>query len=625
MAASPTLHELLLAVYNPSTQQLATSGSGGGGGGLSVVDEAAFTAGTSNFTPVGGAFNDAAAPLTTGQQGTERLTPNRAQHTNLRTQDGTEISGKIGALLPTAAVPAGFSDGVNMRPAYVSAFHNSDNQVPTGTQYGLLTGGIAQILNPIGNLDRQRGTGFDGIPAVGIATGTQQLAGNIITTTFNATVTGNANAQSIVVTSSASIKVGDIIITQDNPEYVEITAVTDATHITGVFKNAHASGQTLSWFHYNQARDASIGDNVIGTGVSPSATYLFNTITNKFEFDRSALGELDGANGQGTAVAAEYEFNGNIPAYGGTLSGFNFDRARNVQAGGLGSATISNNPLAANVTSLTLNSAPTTLQSGMQIIIDRAGTNPETNIVGTGYTFGSTTVPLQIATQFSHAQNVTVEWSQHAPLGPQLNGFLPSGLGMEEEIVYDPISKKYFVEISATADGNSPQNLVLEALGLFNGTTMDRLKGTANAAWTLEQKMPVAEDNVNGLMATLPLPLVSSTYDKTPYTVFGSLTNQQIKATAAQLYSFDLSSTEATSLYYFQLFNATSPTGTPFYSWALGVGTATSPFYLERGADLFGVAGRNFSTALSWGISSTKAAYTAAGTAANYQLHLHYK
>ena len=84
MAATPALHEILTLVYDPVNQQLRTSGSGGGGGGgLSVVDEAGFTAGTSNFTPAGGAFNDAAAPLTTGQQGTARLTPNRAQHTNL--------------------------------------------------------------------------------------------------------------------------------------------------------------------------------------------------------------------------------------------------------------------------------------------------------------------------------------------------------------------------------------------------------------------------------------------------------------------------------------------------------------------------------------------------------------
>lgn len=62
------------------------------GGGGSAVDESAFTAGTSVFTPEGGVFNDSAAALTSGQQGTGRQTPNRARHANLRNQAGTELA-----------------------------------------------------------------------------------------------------------------------------------------------------------------------------------------------------------------------------------------------------------------------------------------------------------------------------------------------------------------------------------------------------------------------------------------------------------------------------------------------------------------------------------------------------
>lgn len=389
----------------------------------------------------------------------------------------------FGAAFPSTGLAVGFSDGTNMRAAYVAAFHNSDNQVPASSQYGLLTGGIAQILNPSGNLDRQRGTGFDGIPAVGIATGTQQLATSQFTTTFNGAVTGSTSSQTITVASTTNLLVGDMIITSDNLEYAEILTVPTGTTFTAILKNNHANAQNIKWFHYNQARDAlGSGDNATGLGVGPSATYLYNNVSAVFEYDRSAKGELDGATGAGTAVAAEYEYNGQPLANGSVLSGFNFDRARNVQAGGLGSGTISNNPLAANSTTLTLNSGPTTLQPGALIVLDRAGANPETNYVGTGYSAGSTTVPLSIATQFSHNQNSTVEWSQHAPLGPQLNGFLPSGLGMEEEIVYDPASKKYFVEIAATADANSGQNIVLENAALYNGSTFDRERGVIGDA-----------------------------------------------------------------------------------------------------------------------------------------------
>ena len=62
-----------------------------GAASFNVIDEATWTAGTSPFVPDGGVFNDSAAALTSGQQGTGRQTPNRARHSNLRRQDGTEI------------------------------------------------------------------------------------------------------------------------------------------------------------------------------------------------------------------------------------------------------------------------------------------------------------------------------------------------------------------------------------------------------------------------------------------------------------------------------------------------------------------------------------------------------
>lgn len=63
----------------------------GSGSGLSVTDEAAFTAGTSQFAPDGGVYNDSIAALTSGQTGADRSTPNRAKHVNLRNNAGTEI------------------------------------------------------------------------------------------------------------------------------------------------------------------------------------------------------------------------------------------------------------------------------------------------------------------------------------------------------------------------------------------------------------------------------------------------------------------------------------------------------------------------------------------------------
>jgi hypothetical protein len=81
---------------------------GGGGGGLSVVDQTAWTQGTSPFTPSGGVFNDTST-LSSGQEGTYRLTTKRAQivdvdstgnqlHTDLTSSipAGTNLIGKVG-------------------------------------------------------------------------------------------------------------------------------------------------------------------------------------------------------------------------------------------------------------------------------------------------------------------------------------------------------------------------------------------------------------------------------------------------------------------------------------------------------------------------------------------------
>lgn len=60
----------------------------GSGSGVSVVDAAGWTTASSVFVPGGGVFNDSAAALTSGQQGTQRLTAARGAHANLRTTAG---------------------------------------------------------------------------------------------------------------------------------------------------------------------------------------------------------------------------------------------------------------------------------------------------------------------------------------------------------------------------------------------------------------------------------------------------------------------------------------------------------------------------------------------------------
>lgn len=55
------------------------------------TDKGAFTEGTSVVAVIGGEYNDSPSAPAAGQAAAVRITPNRAEHVNLRRQDGTEI------------------------------------------------------------------------------------------------------------------------------------------------------------------------------------------------------------------------------------------------------------------------------------------------------------------------------------------------------------------------------------------------------------------------------------------------------------------------------------------------------------------------------------------------------
>ncbi len=95
---------LTAGVFYPAFQDLTgtlcTSAGGGGGGGLSVTDQTAWTQAASAFTPGGGVFNDTAT-LSSGQEGTFRMTTKRAQIVDVDAT-GNQLHSDL-----TAAIPAG--------------------------------------------------------------------------------------------------------------------------------------------------------------------------------------------------------------------------------------------------------------------------------------------------------------------------------------------------------------------------------------------------------------------------------------------------------------------------------------------------------------------------------------
>jgi hypothetical protein len=442
--------------------------------------------------------------------------------------------GTTGATAPTLATEVGFIDAFgNLRApsktsplpevvtdpstgyqSAVLAFHNTDNQALSGTTYGLNTGGVAQLVNSVGNLDRQRETGFDGVPAAGVAAGAQQLAGPPLSTTVaSGAITASTSPQSVTLAAvsfsnrgvTTTLQIGSQLLVDSgtNQETVFLTSVNTTTKVVqAIFAKSHAANVGVSVFAYNQARDATIPDGSPPAGIAASAAYFFNAPTQTVEMERSAAGELDGASGTGTAVAAEYQWNAGGPlTNAGAISGLAFDRARNLQGKGSGGSTL-NGAISAGATSITLN-AVVGLNSGQQIRLDANQAAEESAYVSQSYTVGSTTVPLQSALANAHSSSAAVAWDIFASSGPGLNGFTATGVGIEEEALYDPVSGKYYVERAATQDACPPQNIVLEAPGLWNGASMDRLRAVSGDAM-----------GTTGLEASVDLLWNGTSYDR---------------------------------------------------------------------------------------------------------------
>jgi hypothetical protein len=347
---------------------------------------------------------------------------------NIRTNQFTDLS--LGGISTICDPASGYG-------ATVAQYHNADNQTPGATAYGLLTGGVAQLINAAGNIDRQREAGVDNVAAIGLPMGLGMKA--MAFQVGTSTAVGSAGAATITLTGATGLKgtnggvpwkiqVGDVLnydVGGANQEYVLVTAVNAATpSITATFANTHGASVVVQGFTFNQERDAS--------------------------------GENDGASGSGTSVAAEYEYNA-----GGPGGGNNYDRARNVMAKGIATGTLSGYSGAAGNTSVTLSGSPPitgpgSLQPGAMILLYGAagltGTTSqvEAAYVGLNYVPGSTTVPIVCGTQASPGTintyaYTTIAWDSFVQQGPTVNGFLPLGMGVESDALFNSVDGKFYL------------------------------------------------------------------------------------------------------------------------------------------------------------------------------------
>lgn len=188
---------------------LFTSGGGGGGGtGVSAVDLAPWVVGVSSFNPMGGVFNDAIAAMTSGQQGEQRLTPNRAAHVNLRTQAGVEI-GLVGSPLFNQ-----LSDGAT---GYTAA---KTGQFPAALVGGRLDVNIGQVPGTVSTVN---------------STSTP-LGANAVFTGTSEDISGFAAVNVAVFSDQASAAGGlSIQASTDGTNWDFVSPQTVAASVPGVF------------------------------------------------------------------------------------------------------------------------------------------------------------------------------------------------------------------------------------------------------------------------------------------------------------------------------------------------------------------------------------------------------
>ena len=234
-----------------AAQPLPVTGGGGGGGG----GGGAVTAAAGSY--VAGAIVD----LGTG------ATP-AANTVNANLVALKAPIGATGATAPTSAILAAGTDYNSLlRSVGVAIFHNADNQALGSSQYGLITGGITQILNSAGNLDRVREGYADAMPVTG-------LQGSIGMLWNGTTLDRNRSAYSDALAITGVQAAADMLwngASFDRPR----SAYADGIATTGV-----AAETDMLWNGTTFDRPRSVtGDGMAQTGIAAEVDLLWNGTT----------------------------------------------------------------------------------------------------------------------------------------------------------------------------------------------------------------------------------------------------------------------------------------------------------------------------------------------------------
>lgn len=314
-----------------------------------------------------------------------------------------------------------FEDGQSTLLCNVVAYHSGDNQNVGGSGGSLLTAGVAQLLNALGNADRQRNISTDQQPSLGISAGAASFAQYFATTSTAGSITGGASSATITPANMFGIVIGNALTISGAglSETVYVTSLPSGTTATVVpangaptnptFKNSYSGSYTISGFLYNIERDAS--------------------------------GENSGASGRGTAVAAEYEYTSGGPVLAsGIPSLLSYDRevaalGKGAVNSGAGYAITSTT---AGATSLT----PTTpanfssVTPGSWVRLSGSGTNEYVRVADS-YVIAASPSTIPLTNPVINAGQTTATWDAFSANGPGQNPVLWTGEGFEGVILND--------------------------------------------------------------------------------------------------------------------------------------------------------------------------------------------
>lgn len=332
--------------------------------------------------------------------------------------------------------------------ASIVNLHNADNQpVPAGNAQ--LVDNLAVLLNVIGKTDRQREVGADGAPSDGITTTAANLAQTQSSTATGAITAGQTTNATITPSTMTSGMVPNQEVDIDfGTANVETGFIVSTTASTITVQPANGSPSAPSWLF------------------SHTGTYKIQV--KAYNVARDAKGENSGADGTGTSLALEYEWNsGGPPLATGVPSLDQYDRETLILGQGTDSQAVTST--VAGNTSITLTSAKATLTPGAPIRLTGSGTS-ETVYVDQSYVPGSNTV-IPLKHPVVNSGQTLAAWQKYTADGP-LTSLIPLyGEGMEGILLGDPKSPGFGLMMHGNYDNITVQTLAAQGAGTVNGAT----------------------------------------------------------------------------------------------------------------------------------------------------------